>query len=78
MELTMTAYELKKNAKDMIELYKKKIGEEVIDDECVDAETLGLIRGIFNMCDLAMELTCEQAEAIDEINRKLDKLLETK
>jgi hypothetical protein len=78
MELTNTACELKESVKNMMELCKRKLGEEVIDDDDIDAETIEMMRGMFHMCDLAMKLTCEQAGAIEEMNRKLDKLLETK
>jgi hypothetical protein len=78
MELTKTACELKESANRTMELIKHKLGEEVIDDDNIDAETLEMMRDMFHMCDLAMKLTCEQADAIEEMNRKLDKLLETK
>lgn len=78
MELTKTACELKETAKNAMELIKRKLGEEVIDNDGIDAETLEIMRGMFHMCDLATKLTCEQAEIMDEMNRKLDKLLETK
>ena len=78
MEVTKTAFELKESVKNMMELLKCKLGEEVIDDDDIDTETLELMRGMFRMCDLAMKLTCEQATAMDEMNRKLDNLLETK
>lgn len=78
MEMTNTARELKESVNKMMDLCKRKLGEEVFDDKSVDAETIELMRGMFHMCDLAMELTCKQAETIDEINGKLDKLLAAK
>jgi hypothetical protein len=78
MAMTNTARELKENVNKMMDLCKRKLGEEVLGDENVDAETIELMRGMFRMCDLALKLTCEQAETIDEMNSKLDKLLETK
>ena len=78
MAMTNTARELKENVNNMMELCKRKLGEEVFGDESFDADAFELMSGMFRMCDLAMKLVCEQAETIDEINNKLDKLLETK
>lgn len=76
MAMTNTVRELKKNMEDMLNVCKRKIGEEMFDADCIDVEAFELMQGMFKMCDLSMKLMEEQAETIDEINNKLDKLLE--
>jgi stress response protein YsnF len=78
MDMVYIARELKENADRTMELCKRKLGEEVFDNDDIDTELVELMRGVFRICDLATQLTCEQANAMNEINRKLDKLLETK
>ena len=76
MGMTNTARELKKSMEDTMNVCKKKLCEEVLDDDCIDAETIELMRGMFKMCDLAMDLMVQQAETIEKMDEKLDKLLE--
>ena len=78
MTMTEKACELKKSMDETLDLCKRKLGEEMFDADDVDTEAIKLVRGIFHVCDLAMELTCKQAETIEEINSKLDKLLADK
>lgn len=77
MAMTNTVRELNESANKMLEVCKRKLGEELFDDN-IDAETVEVMRDMFRMCDAAMKLVREQAETIDEINLKLDKLLATK
>lgn len=76
MGMTNTARELKKNMEDMMDVCKKKLGGELLDDDYVDAEAIEFMRSMFKMCDVAMELMVQQAETLDAMNEKLDKLVE--
>lgn len=78
MTMTEKACELKKSMSETLDLCKRKLGEEMINADDVDIEAIELVRGLFHVCDLAMELTCKQAETIEEMNGKLDKLLVAK
>lgn len=77
MELNITAREYADSINEMTGLLKKKIGEMVIDDE-IDTEVLDLLKGAFSMIDVSTRLVRDQACMIQEINDKLDKLLESK
>ena len=72
--MTETARELKKGMDDMMIVCKRKFGEMVFDGD-VDTELVEFMRGMFNMCDLSMKLVEEQAQTIEAMNDKLDKLL---
>ena len=76
MEMIKTANEMKENADRMMEIAKRKLGEEVFDADSVDTDLIELVRCCIRMYDLGMKLTCEQAEAMDEMDRKLDKVLD--
>lgn len=76
MGMTNTARELKKSMGDVMSVCKQKLGEEMFDADCIDTELIDLMRGLFKMCDLAMDLTVQQAETIEAMNEKLDKLVE--
>ena len=76
MGMTNTARELKKSMEDMMNVCKRKLGEEMFDTDCVDVDCIELMRSMFKMCDLAMDLTVQQAETIEAMNEKVDKLLE--
>lgn len=45
-------------------------------DLCTDENDSLLYRKMFGLFDDAMELICEQAKTLDDINTKLDRLLE--
>lgn len=75
MELKVTANEYAKGVNEMTEQFKKKFGELVF-DESVDSDTLNLIKSMFGMIDVSTRLVVQQAETIQEINKKLDKLLD--
>ena len=77
MAMTNTVRELKNTMEDMMDVCKRKLGEEVFeDDEFYDAESIEMMRSMFKMCDLAMDLMVQQAETIERMDEKLDKLLE--
>ena len=76
MGMTNTVRELKKSMDDMMNVCKKKLGEEVFENDMFyDAETVELMRNMFKMCDLATDLMVQQAETIERMDSKLDKLL---
>lgn len=77
MDLKNTVNEYTEGMEKMTELFKKKFGELVFDED-VDADVLNLIKGMFGMVDVSSRLIKEQALTIQEINEKLDKLLEAK
>jgi hypothetical protein len=74
MELITTVHEFENEVKEMTGKFKKKLGEEVFDDE-FDTETIELMTGLFKMLDTSTKLVVQQAETIHTINEKLDKLL---
>ena len=79
MDMMNTVRDLKQSYGDMMNVCKKKLGEEVFDDNNVmDIEFFEMMRGMFRMGDLAMQLVEQQAQTIQEMNNKLDKLLERK
>ena len=78
MAMTNTARELKKSIDDMMLLCKRKIVEEAVESDEIDPDGFEALRIMFNMCELCTKLTCEQAELMEKMNRKLDRLLETK
>lgn len=75
MELKNTAKEYVEGVNKMTEQFKKKFGELVFDSD-VDADVLDLFKSMFGMIDISTRLVVEQANTIQEINEKLDKLLE--
>ena len=77
MELKNTAKEYVEGVNKMTEQFKKKFGELVFDDD-IDADVLDLFKSMFGMIDISTRLVAEQANTIQEINEKLDKLLADK
>ena len=77
MELKITAKEYAEGVNKTTEQFKKKFGELVFDSD-VDADVLDLIKSMFGLIDISTKLVVEQANTIQEINEKLDRLLETK
>lgn len=77
MELKNTAKEYVEGVNKMTEQFKKKFGELVFDDD-IDADVLDLFKSMFGMIDISTRLVAEQANTIQEINDKLDKLLADK
>lgn len=43
--------------------------------ECLDAQTLEVLKSCLKFYDLTLELVATQAKTIDEMNSKLDRLL---
>lgn len=76
MGMTNTVRELKKDMESMLEQCKAKIGKEMLDDDYIEPEAIEMMRKLFSVCDLSMKLMEQQAEIIEGIDNKLDKLLE--
>ena len=74
MAMMNTVRELRTSVDGMMDVCKRKLGEEMFDDS-IDIELVECMRGMFKMCDLAMQFVEEQAETINDMNDKLDKLL---
>lgn len=75
MDLITVANEYEMGVKSMSEELKKLFGEMVLEED-FDPEHLGLIQKLFGMVEMSNRLVVEQAKTIQEINNKLDKLLE--
>lgn len=77
MELNVAVVEYVEGTKRMTEQFKKKFGEMVFEEE-FDPEYLELFQNLFKMVEASNNLIQAQAMTIHEINKKLDRLLETK
>ncbi len=77
MELNVIANEYAEGVKKTTEEFKKLFGAMVLEED-FEPEHLEMIQGLFGMVELANKLVVKQAETIQEINEKLDKLLGTK
>ena len=79
MGMTNTVRELKDSMGNVMDVVKRKLGEQIFDDDDVmDIEFYELMRSVFHMCDLAMVLLEQQAMTLEGIDGKLDKLLTRK
>ena len=67
------AEELKKEMNELMDECMKVGGVNFI--ETMDATTLGIIQKCFKLMRLSEEMMVEQAEILDNMNSKLDKLL---
>ncbi len=57
------------------ELYFKTVcDEEML--KCMDADTLKLMQASMDVIDASLELTVKQAKTIEEVNNKLDVLVQ--
>lgn len=79
MELMQTVKEFTETTDKVMEKCKKKLGETMFDEFCdadeEDIEMIGLMADMFHLCDVSLKLVSKQAETIQEINEKMDKLL---
>lgn len=76
-DLKNIANEYAKGVEKMTEDVKKQFGAAVL-EEGFEPEHLELIQNMFGMIELSNRLVVAQAEMIQEINEKLDKLSVTK
>jgi hypothetical protein len=76
MGMTNTVRELKKDMDEMMDEFKAKLGAEVFDNEFIDPELIKMMQKMFHMYDLSMKLMEQQADTIERMDEKLDKLLE--
>ena len=76
MDMIKTVNELTEGMNSMMELIKRKAAESLFEAKRFDADVVELMRGLTHMSDLSMRLVKEQTTTIQEINNKLDKLLE--
>ena len=72
MELVIAAQELKEGMNKMKETFMNKYGADVFE---LDTEDFAMIKSMLDIFDTSLEVTCKQAETIQAINEKLDKLL---
>lgn len=75
MDMIATVNEFEKCVNITMEKAKAKLKDELFEDS-FDSDGLDFVKDLFHMCDLAMRLVKEQATTIQNINEKLDKLLE--
>ena len=77
MDLKYTVKEYVDGVEKMTEEMKKLFGAMVIEEE-FEPEHLELLQKMFGMIEVSNRLVRDQAYTIQEINDKLDKLLENK
>lgn len=75
MKLKDTVNEYVAGMDEMTAKFKKKFGELILDED-IDIELLELMRNMFGMIDISNRLVRDQAYTIQEIDEKLDQLLE--
>lgn len=80
MDLMETVKEFTETTDKVMNKCKKKLGETMFSEICdADDETIeliGLMADLLHLCDVSLKLVTKQAETIQEINEKMDKLLE--
>lgn len=64
--------QLIEEVKEVKDLYLKQIGSGIV---YMDDDTIALYQKSFKLLDTSMEVLIEEAEIIESINKKLDKLL---
>ena len=74
MDLRTTAHEYVDGTNKMTEEFKKMCGEMVL-EETFKPEHLALLQSMFGMIEVSTRLVQQQANTIQEINEKMDKLL---
>lgn len=77
MELNTIANEYAEGVKKTTEEFKKLFGAMVL-EETFEPEHLGMIQNLFGTLELGIKLIVKQAETIQEIKEKMDKLLKNK
>ena len=77
MELKTIANEYAEGVKKTTEEFKKFFGTMVLEED-FEPEHLEMLQNMFGMIELSNKLVVAQANTIQEINEKLDKLLADK
>ena len=69
-----TAMKMEKKMEKIVHLVTAQIGAE--DILSIDSDTFAVLKASFELIDISKKMMVEQAEMIDEMNRKLDIILE--
>ena len=77
MELKTIAIEYAEGVKKTTEEFKKFFGTMVLEED-FEPEHLEMLQNMFGLIELSNKMVVAQANTIQEINEKLDKLLEDK
>lgn len=75
MDLIKAVNEYTEGVEKMTEECKKMIGVMVLEED-FEPEHLNMLQNMFGMIEVSNRLVVEQAKTIQEINEKLDKLLD--
>lgn len=69
-----TAMQMEKKMDEMVHLVTAQIGAE--DILSIDSDTSAVLKASLELIDISKKMMVEQAKTIDEMNRKLDVILE--
>lgn len=69
-----TAMQMEKKMDEMVHLVTAQIGAE--DILSIDSDTFAVLEASLELIDISKKMMVEQAKTIDEMNRKLDVILE--
>lgn len=69
-----TAMQMEKKMDEMVHLVTAQIGAENI--LSIDSDTFAVLKASLELIDISKKMMVEQAKTIDEMNRKLDVILE--
>ena len=69
-----TAMQMEKKMDEMVHLVTEQIGAE--DILSIDSDTFAVLKASLELIDISKKMMVEQAKTIDEMNRKLDVILE--
>lgn len=73
MDMTIAIENFNKAYNEVKDIVVAKAGPMVVD---LDTEEFGMVNAVMNLSEASLELTRAQAEAINDMNKKLDRLLE--
>ena len=74
--LTVKTNEIIKEVNELKEIFMKQFSTDMFED--MEGDEFVAMKKTFKLMNLSMELAVEQAEVMDAINEKLDKLLAMK
>ena len=75
MRLKNTVNEYVEGIEKMTEQFKKQFGAMLLEEDALNGEQFELFQGMFGLMEVSTKLVRDQAEAICEINEKLDQVL---